>query len=121
VAESDQLVFDAAHVASHYSNTILAPQSVVGLCWWLFAGLSRFQADEFFERLSTGADLPPRHPILMLRNRFADLRSRPGQRLTPERYTALFIRAWNAYREGRRLGSLVIQTGKVDEQFPEPK
>lgn len=123
--ETDPTIIEATHVADRCRKWVQAPTSVIGTCWWVFAHIDREQADDFFDKLQTGADLPAHHPILTLRNRLSQVRNAPGQWLSTERYIALFCRCWNAYRQGRTLQKLAISTGKPgadgEEVFPEPK
>jgi len=68
--------------------------------------VSESDAAEFFARFAVGADLPKDHPILTLRNRLmTDSAARKNNPFHVR--VALFIRAWNALREGRELSRLV--------------
>lgn len=76
----------------------------------------RVKADDFVEKIATGANLEPGHPVLALRSRmFAD-HAETGK--LSERYmVAITINAWNAFLAGRKL-----KLAKWDEErqpFPE--
>lgn len=71
---------------------------------------------EFFAKLGTGAHLDTDDPIMTLRNRLIKEHSAPHA-ITATYATALFIRAWNAYRENRTL-SVIIQG--VGDPMPMP-
>jgi hypothetical protein len=119
--EGDPRVVKAAEIASRYRPTIKAPPSVVGLCWWLFSQIDEEEANDFFARLADGANLDHRHPILTLRNRLDNVRDGAGRGLTPERVTAVLIRAWNAFREGRRLATIPVSLWERNGDYPEPR
>ena len=95
-------------------------QSVRGLLWWLFDAIDPAQADEFFARLNDGAGLEKSHPILTLREKLTSERAKTGKRLTETAYTGMAIRAWNAWRDGRPLIRIQVDTGK-DNSVPTPK
>ncbi len=108
---------DAARAADHYRRAKLLPTSTIGLTWWLLNRIDTDKCGEFFDRLGDGAMLPKGHPVLTLRNRLADINSRPGR--TPERHvTALVIKAWNYFRAGKTLTALRFAE---NENFPTPK
>jgi hypothetical protein len=108
---------DAAAAADHYRKNCMLGASTVGLCWWLFHQISPDQCREFFDRLADGAMLPPGHPVLVLRNRLADLARRPAR--MPERHiAALTIKSWNKYRAGENVVQLKFAE---TESFPTPK
>ncbi|MFI6510063.1 hypothetical protein ACIBCT_20860 [Streptosporangium sp. NPDC050855] len=112
---------EASQAASHHRRAKLLAPSTIGLCWWLFSRLDEGQCEaqcaEFFDRLSDGAMLAKGNPILTLRNRLVDLNSQPGR--VPEIHpTALTIKSWNAYREGREITLLKFAE---NEKFPTPK
>lgn len=91
--------------------------STLGLAHFLFSRKSQVAADNFFDLLRTGAGLPEKHPVLVLRNRLAVDGS---TRVSTESTEVLvwFIKTWNAYRSG---ASMSIIRYKSNESFPEPK
>ena len=108
---------DAAAAADRYRKHCMLGASTAGLCWWLFHQISPGQCQEFFERLADGAMLPPGHPVLVLRNRLADLARRPAR--MPDRIiTALVIKSWNRYRAGENIVQLKFAE---TESFPTPR
>lgn len=92
-----------------------------GAAFFVMRGIDNDAAHEFFDGYISGANLPPDHPVLTLRNRV--LRARSEERLKAYEVLALFIRAWNAAREDRTLLRLQVSTsGKLNNQnFPLPK
>lgn len=118
--EGDKAVTRAAEVADKYRRLIPVNLSVIGLCWWLFSSINYDQACDFYDRLATGANLTAGHPILTLRNRLIALRNERHVRVMEEQYAAMFIRTWNAVRDGRSL-SKIYAFGRNGDEFPEPK
>lgn len=86
------------------------PPSWGGFCAYLFAeaGAPAEAIREFFDRLHSGAGLEPGDAILTLRERL--IREHMSEK-RPVYFTtvALVVRAWNAYRAGRKLKK--IQAG----------
>jgi hypothetical protein len=78
-------------------------------------------AEAFWSRLTSGADLESDDPIFVLRA--AVLADRPvhKQKMTKTRLWALTVKAWNAYRDGRKVRLLVWRPGGArPEAFPVP-
>lgn len=99
------------------------PASIIGFGWWVFARLDDEAASDvefFMARLSDGQGLVKGDPIYELRRAVENSKSVRGQR--SERYlTALLIKAWNAYRDGIKVGVLAFRPGgERPEKFPEP-
>lgn len=123
--ELDPTIAEAANQAVTYRKHIAAPVSAIGLCIWVFNRIDHTSATEFLEMVASGADLPPHHPALALRNKLLQIRVQTGTWLATERYVALICRCWNAYRDGRTMQKLAVSTGKPgakgEEVFPEPR
>lgn len=100
--------------------------------------MARTQADEFFDKLVTGENLTAGSPILVLRNRLIKLagpnsvsRGTAVREGTPRgrkekiwhyEVLALYIRAWNFYRAGLKIGQLqVSRNGLSNDTFPQPR
>lgn len=82
-----------------------------GVAYYKFATLDQTDADNFFDNLVSGANLPERSPILVLRNK---LLRRKEDRITPPESLALFVRAWNNYRRDNPV--LVLYSNGVDKK-----
>lgn len=112
------LALPATNVAVHCG----LPASVIGFSWWLFSQLDggSDDAEFFFARLGDGQGLVKGDPIYELRKAADNSRSVKGER--SERYlTAILIKAWNAYRDGAKVGLLRFRPGgAAPERFPEP-
>lgn len=95
--------------------------STAALCHWLFSQIDSGDCAFFFARLSDGVGLMSDDPVYALRRvlaNFASDHGRPDDALV----TALVIKAWNAYREGRPVVLLSYRPGgSRPEPYPEPK
>ena len=86
----------------------------------VFAMIDEEDADFFFDKLTTGADLAADSPIYRLRD-FMHREITVQRRVNRVRLHAYYIKAWNAYREGRTLQFLKWSTGgSHPESFPKP-
>lgn len=78
------------------------------------------EAQYFLDRLADGAELKVGSPILALRER--NIRNKADRRSDSERaQSGLLIKAWNAYRQGKRMGKMQLPQGGAftEENFPE--
>jgi hypothetical protein len=95
--------------------------STVALTHWLFNQIDQGDCAFFFARLADGAGLMSDDPIYALRRaleNFAAAKGRPDDAYV----TALVIKGWNAYREGRSVHLLAYRPGgSRPESYPEPK
>jgi hypothetical protein len=112
---------DAVLVARRVHKHVPVQNSIIGLASWLFCGINPTDHDDFFDKLSTGADLGKNDPIRLLRNRLiSDANSK--QHLSRVEILALFIKAWNHYRAGNEVTYLKFTSGgKNPESMPEPR
>jgi hypothetical protein len=96
--------------------------AAAGTAHFLFTHLDKEAAELFFDRLVSGSDMDRTNPILALRNRL--IRGRHGrERDSRQDQLALIIRGWNAWREGRTLGNVVVSRDGTltNENFPKPR
>ena len=105
--------------------------SAYGMAWWLFthidggvySDLSRHRAEDFLNKAVTGADVGIGNPAYTLRERFR--RASPlemDERLNEYEQLALFITAWNAWRDGKEIRRIALPHGGLTTRnFPEPK
>lgn len=97
----------------------LAPGAPSGTAFYLFRQIDADHAHTFFDHLISGANLPDASPILTLSKRLIR-----ADRLRAHEYIALYVRTWNAWRQGRTLDQVMVNTsgGKLTNQnFPMPK
>lgn len=83
---------------------------------------SREQADQFFDLLATGLGISSeKHPVARLRKRFTD-ELRNKRKLPRLEVAALTIKCWNAFRDGKDMGTLSWRSnGDAAEAFPRIK
>lgn len=98
-----------------------APPRIAGAVAIRFMQISPADAVEFFQLLARGAGTHG-HPIVTLDKRLASMR-REGKKMPDRDYLALFITAWNAWREGREMSKFQRPRGGSysEETFPEPR
>ncbi len=94
-----------------------APVSVMGAFYLAVHQASPAKADEFMQKLTSGANLIEGDPILALIHRLGNIR-RNGQAVTQREYLALIIKAWNAWVMGDSLQKVQIPK-MTPETFPE--
>jgi len=95
------------------------PQSVLGLCHFLFTEIDQDLSALFFARLEDGADLRNGHPILTVRESLSRGGLGNTPRKNPEQYVAVLIRAWNAMRKNTELYK--VQGVAPGKEMPMPK
>ena len=115
----------AVHARSQYRSVRV---SVYGMAWWLFTHidggvygeLAKHQAEDFLDKAVTGADVSIGHPAYSLRERFR--RSwEIDERLNEYEQLALFITAWNGWRDGKEMRRMPLPHGGLTtKNFPEP-
>lgn len=85
------------------SLNFMAAGSVMGFCHYVIACVDEEGADEFFEMVMTGADLPKNHPALFLRERLLRQRSLTIKRKNNRGWVADGVfKSWNAFAQGRK-------------------
>lgn len=108
--------------------------TAAGAAFFLLREIDAAQAHDFFDHLITGANLPEKSPILMLRDRLmrstlargqqqaarvGDLR---GSSLTSREQLHFYIRTWNAWRTDEVIDRLIVPAaGLTNKNFARPK
>ena len=87
-----------------------APVAIMAAAHFIFARQDQEAADSFFDSLTTRAGLVEGSPILALDNRLRAAK-RLGQRVERHEFLGYFIRAWNAYRDGRLVSKIQAPRG----------
>lgn len=119
--EEHPSVIDAVdYVMACRCHKLMRVSMAAGMCY-LFRRLDRGAADEFFQRVGTGAGLTHGDPEMLLRDRLID--NKTSIRKDPPRVAlALVIKAWNARRNGTALSILKFTpSGPHGEPFPLPE
>lgn len=99
-----------------------------GMAFYLFSKIDMTDAHNFFDRYVSGTNLSEGDPILTLRNRVirgtrrsVDENNR-GESITRVEHLAMFIRAWNHYRNDKPLYKMMSSRGLLTNvNFPQPK
>lgn len=82
--------------------------------YYLLAQKNPKKGFDFMQQIATGLNLTEGHPVYLLRTKLAA--AREGRfNFTPAERMALTIKAWNALREGKKIGML---TWRMSEGFP---
>lgn len=99
------------------THGLLRP-SVATASFHILSEIDPDDAEDFFEKFSTGLGLVEQDAIYALRRQLERLRQQSG--LPPaNRELALVIKAWNAYRNGEPVGQLVWRAGgRSPERYP---
>ena len=72
--------------------------------------VNALDAQTFVDALTHGTNLGEGHPVLALRNRLDRLRN-DKKRVSDPEYIAMMVWAWNAYRDGRKIGKIQPPNG----------
>lgn len=93
---------------------------LLAACLYKFDELDHEDSVEFWRQVATGEDLHRYDPTYELRRHLIS-NSSSKRKLPTLVVHALIIKAWNAYREGRKIQLLAYKAGgKSQEKFPEP-
>lgn len=90
--------------------------SIITMLYWILSKKAQDKADIFFEKYATGIDLSATSPIRHLRERLLK-DSVNKSKLNARDKMALFIFAWNAFLQGKKMQQLTLQKNYV---FPKP-
>lgn len=111
---------EASTVGNHVSTRCGLPGSICAFGYWLFSRIDDSDASFFFDRLHDGQNLVKGDPVYELRRVAEASRTVRGERSSTF-LTAVMIKAWNAYRDGKPIALLTFKAGgAVPEKFPEP-
>jgi hypothetical protein len=122
VLEQNPGLRESVRVADTIRKGIGLRTSVGGAMHYITTSIDPEDAEAFWDRLLSGADLDGDHPILALRGVILADRPVHTQKMTKARLWALTVKAWNAYREGRKIKLLVWRPGGAHpESFPVPE
>lgn len=110
---------NSIEVARRTSAHIKYPGGLGGVLHWIFSQIDAADADDFFDRLASGHNLDEGNAILALRNTIINYGTiRNDDKI---RIAALTIKAWNFYRAGSDIKTLVWKAGGAKpEPFPKP-
>ncbi|MGE0709137.1 MAG: hypothetical protein AB7N76_19470 [Planctomycetota bacterium] len=86
--------------------------AVLAFCHHLFSQSDGTLADDFLEKLRTGARLAAESPILVLRNRLVSTKTSRDEALV------LLVKAWNAFKAGKPLRRLTLTRKDGELRLP---
>lgn len=104
VADNPELK-EAIRVADGWRTVVDAPPSVLVAAYYVTSEINPAGAADFFEKLTTRADIPKGSAILALDSRLRAIR-RDGIRVDQKDYLSLFFKAWNYHRKNRTVRHL---------------
>lgn len=92
----------------------IASYTVLGMAHYIFSQVDVFAADQFVEKLISGAELKQRDPIWVAREKLLD----PYKRINKNEQLKCIFMAWNNWRAGKTVRTLT-HTIKKGEKLPE--
>jgi hypothetical protein len=112
---------ESIRVGENLSRITKTSGSIAAAMHHVFSKIDEEDANAFFDSLSTGANLAADSPINKLRDfMFREIQN--PKRVSRTRLTALYTKAWNAYRAGKPMTTLRWATGGAHpEEFPRPQ
>lgn len=111
---------EAVKAGHRLKNRFRISGAVISVCWYEFTAFDPVLAETFINRLFDGMGLQEGSPLLALRRWMErQANSAAGARSSSVMAHALFIKAWNALREGRHIDQLHWRA--ATEAFPEAK
>lgn len=117
---SEMILFNsAAQRAGDCQRLGLGTGGSAGTAHYLFSRITAEPTHQFFDQYISGANLPENCGPLALRNKMA---RRKIDRITRAEELALFVRAWNAWRDGKTLERMtIVRAGDLNNlNFPQP-
>lgn len=118
--ESEPAIADVARFGQKFGRIGL-PGRVASVLFYRLSEIDAEDAEFFFEKLLSGADLEEGSPILALRRQTLSSRDSKGEK-SMVYLTAIVIKAWNKFRAGEHARVLKFVPGGANpEKFPEPR
>jgi hypothetical protein len=108
----------SAQKGTFWAREVSIPATTAAGLHFIFGRIDAEQADLFFTRLATGAELDADSPILSLR-RWLELNTRKRTKMPSWITAAVTIKAWNAWRQNRPMKLMKFNT--ANEPFPQPE
>lgn len=125
----DRSLFDAAAARAFDLRTAKVGNGTAGgTAYCILSKVDTEGTATFFDHLVSGADLPTRSPILVLRNRLIranvkhSLRGDRADYLTPTEQLFFYLRTWNNWRRDIPVERLQLPDNRVitNENMPQP-
>lgn len=112
----DELMSACRYAQASKANRVVGVSTLAGL-FYLFREKNAVEAHAFFDQLGEGAGLAATDPILHLRNRLQEYRSKrgTGQKVSRWYWVGLIVKTWNRRRAGVPTRKLYVAE---NEAFP---
>ena len=120
VAQNPGLVEDVAFTSSHRSQLRGVPIGATAVAFGEFRQIDPEEALDFFRRIKDGVSTGIGDPILTFTRRLADETGR-GHRMSPATALYMYMRAWNAIRDGERLTKFQFGAEGRWSEIPQPR
>jgi len=109
---------DSVRTARSVRKQVRSSQGLLAALHHIFESVDADDANDFFDRLRTGEQLPEGSPILILRKALITDSLKPST-TPPDYHAAWIIKSFNAYRLGRDIRSIIWRKGGASaEPFP---
>ena len=102
---------DTSARAVHRIAPLCHGAAAPAFCHYVLSQIDEDDASEFFDKLASLEGMKKGHPILSLAKRFIRGKHRP------DNVVFMIFKAWNAWRQGKTLGNILVHEG---ERFPTP-
>ena len=118
--EKNPGIKDSASEGERIGRAVRGSRGLYAATHWILLNVDEDDAQFFFDRLVDGANLLPGDAIFALRRLLEKDWFAPRKLHTTQRF-ALIIKAWNAYRQGTPVKTLIWRRGGASpESFPVP-
>lgn len=113
---------EAVQVAGRmYQSTRMGSATMWGLLWLRLSAVDEDDAEDFFDRIRTAANIAPGDAVYVLRRALSNMEI-SGSLAARRKMFALVVKAWNAYRGGTSVQTLAFKSGgRSPERMPSPK
>lgn len=117
--EANPRLLDSVEAVAKTARLLRLPRGLCAALHYDMVALDPDDADDFWARLHSGAEMHAQHPVLVLRRRLEENAATIGRKFDRLTIHAYIIKGWNAYRDGRDI--VVIRWtrgGAHPEEFP---
>lgn len=117
IVDADRRIIDAVNDAVNmkWCKTYMS-STATGFCLHVFRQDDRRIADEFFEKMETGANLEPDSPIIFLRDRLVASKLDKLMKMDAKYRYALIFKAYRYFKDGASMKTLRV---RMDGAAPE--
>src|SRR5699024_5228394 len=120
VAQNPGLVEDVAFTSSHRSQLRGVPIGATAVAFGEFRQIDPEEAIDFFRRIKDGVSTGIGDPILTFTRPLAD-ETGPCHLMSPATALYMYMRAWNAIRDGERLTKFQFGAEGRWSEIPQPR